>query len=110
MTAILRAEPNYKEMLSCFLDLMQVHGENLRISPDTWVMLEERNLLNEENWKKNSFDVVKLREIFSFYLLKTNSTRSKSREAGATTQSVNSITVRITSEKVRENSLVGATR
>ena len=110
MTAILRAEPNYKEMLICFLDLMQVHGENLRISPDTWVMLEERKLLDEENWKKNSFDVVKLREIFSFYFLKTNSTRSKSREASATSQSVNSITVRITSEKVRENSLVGATR
>lgn len=110
MTAILRAEPNYKEMLVCFLDLMQVHGENLRISQDTWVMLEERKLLDERNWKKNGFDVVKLREVFSFYLLKTNSTRPKSRENDVTSRSVNSVTVHITSEKVREKSLVGATR
>ena len=110
MTAILRAEPNYKEMLVCFLDLMQVHGENLRISQDTWVMLEERNLLNEENWEKNGFDPEKLRQVFSFYLLKTSSTRPKNKEAGETARRANSITVHITSEKVREKSLVGATR
>lgn len=110
MTAILRAEPDYREMLICFLDLMQVHGENLRISQDTWVKLDDLGLLDKRNWKQFGFDIAKLSSVIEQWYSRSISTSREPDENGVDAKSSNTPKAHITLEKVRDKSLVGAER
>lgn len=110
MTAILRAEPDYREMLVCFLDLMQVHGENLRISQDTWVKLDDLGLLDNRNWKQYGFDIAKLSSVMAELHFRSISTSQKPDGSGLDAKSASTSVVHVTLEKIREKSLVGAER
>jgi len=110
MTAILRAEHNYEEMLLCLLDLGEMHGENVRISENTWVKLEDLGLLDENRWKDNGFDVERVGAVIYKFHFRSISTRRKDNEKRSAARSANTPEVHITLEKLMQESLARATR
>jgi len=110
MSAILRSEHNYKEMLLCFYDFAQMHGENVRISLDTWSKLEDLGLLDENRWKDSGFNVEQVREIIDQLYFKSTSTQVKKQNKPSSARSANTPKIYITLEKLLQESSARATR
>ena len=110
MTAILRAEHNYEEMLLCLYDFVQMHGEDVRISENTWVELENLGLLDKNRWKENGFDVERVGAVIYGFHYRSISTRLKENEKLSVARSANTPKIHITLEKLTQESLARATR
>jgi len=110
MTAILRSEHNYKEMLLCFYDLAQMHGENVRISLDTWSKLEDLGLLDENRWKDSGFDVERVEKVIYGLYFKSISTQHKEQNKPSSVRSVNTPEIHITLEKLLQEASARAAR
>ena len=109
MTAILRAEPNYSEMLICLIDLVELHGKNLTISLETWAKLEDLGLIDENEWKRKGFDVQRTWAILTLFHTASIATKPDIRSKDLEDSSKSSV-VLISTEKLRQKSLVGAAR
>lgn len=109
MTAILRAEPNYSEMLICLIDLVELHGKNLTISLETWAKLEDLGLIDENEWKRKGFDVQRTWAILTLFYTESIATKPDVRSKDLEDSSKSSV-VLISTEKLRQKSLVGGAR
>ena len=87
-----------------------MHGEDVRISENTWVELENLGLLDKNRWKENGFDVERVGAVIYGFHYWSISTRLKENEKLSVARSANTPKIHITLEKLTQESLARATR